>query len=193
MERDHADDWLDHMSELAESLFGGGWAADGLPVIPPTRRLVDSMLDAAGAGPRSAGCRDPASGRPGDAVDHCSQRRDGRELEQAGTRRPLRPDRGRVRSGRDRLRRMRVLHVVQCARHSSRSPRGVPTVVVCTYPFLELAKGQAVVLGGMEVSVALIGHPLASLDRDGALSRAHAACPASGRAVGAAQVSGPTT
>ena len=49
MGRDHAADLLDHMSELAESLYERGWASDGLAVIPPTRRLVDSMLDSARA------------------------------------------------------------------------------------------------------------------------------------------------
>jgi len=57
----------------------------------------------------------------------------------------------------------------------SLSQRGVPTIVVCTYPFAELAKGQAIVLGGMEVPIALVEHPLASLDQEGVIMRGRAA------------------
>lgn len=38
-----------------------------------------------------------------------------------------------------------------------------PTILVCTEPFEELARGQGVVLGGMVVPLAVIPHPLASL------------------------------
>ncbi len=40
--------------------------------------------------------------------------------------------------------------------------RGIPTILVCTAPFEALARGQGAVLGGMEVALALIGHPLAA-------------------------------
>lgn len=41
--------------------------------------------------------------------------------------------------------------------------RNVPTILVCSTPFEELARGQAVVLGGMHAQLAIVPHPLASL------------------------------
>lgn len=35
--------------------------------------------------------------------------------------------------------------------------------MICTEPFEVLARGQAVVLGGMGISLAVVPHPLASL------------------------------
>ena len=47
--------------------------------------------------------------------------------------------------------------------------RGIPTVLICTEPFRELAEGQGVILGRMRVPLAIIPHPLASLSEEGEL------------------------
>lgn len=46
-----AQELLRAATDLSESLYARGWAADGLPVVPPARDLVDRMLEANDADP----------------------------------------------------------------------------------------------------------------------------------------------
>lgn len=53
--------------------------------------------------------------------------------------------------------------------------RGVAAAVICSEPFLGLAKTQARVFGFPDLQIILIPHPLGGLDLDGVKSRAEVA------------------
>ncbi len=55
--------------------------------------------------------------------------------------------------------------------------RGVAAAVICSEPFLRLAKTQARVFGVPDLKIILIPHPLGGLDLDGVKSRAEIAAP----------------
>ena len=53
--------------------------------------------------------------------------------------------------------------------------RGIPTVVICTAPFIDSALLQARTFGRPEFQPVMIPHPLGGLDTDGVRERALAA------------------
>ena len=69
------------------------------------------------------------------------------DVHQAGAGRPAPRDRHPVRGGDRGPRRLRQLHVVQCARHQRSGARGVPGVFVASAEFVEAAEAQATSLG----------------------------------------------
>jgi hypothetical protein len=50
--------------------------------------------------------------------------------------------------------------------------RGVPTVLLCTEPFMDAARHHAAALGCPDYQAVRVGHPLASLAPEGARARA---------------------
>jgi hypothetical protein len=50
--------------------------------------------------------------------------------------------------------------------------RGVPTVLLCTEPFMNSARDHAVAFGSPDYHAVRVGHPLASLPADQARARA---------------------
>ena len=61
--------------------------------------------------------------------------------------------------------------------------RGVEAAVICSEPFLGLARTQARVFGVPDLKIILIPHPLGGLDPDGVKSRAEVAAPQAVRLV----------
>ena len=55
--------------------------------------------------------------------------------------------------------------------------RGVITALVCSDPFLKLAKNQARVFGVPDLPLVMIPHPLGGLSLDGVRARAEVAIP----------------
>lgn len=55
--------------------------------------------------------------------------------------------------------------------------RGVAAAVICSEPFVKLAKTQARVFGVPDLPLIVIGHPLGGLDMDGVRQRVAAAAP----------------
>lgn len=50
--------------------------------------------------------------------------------------------------------------------------RGIPTVLLCTEPFMNAARDHAVAYGSVDYQAVHVGHPLASLRPDQAQARA---------------------
>ena len=63
------------------------------------------------------------------------------------------------------------------------SKRGVAAAVICSEPFLGLAKTQARVFGVPDLPIILIPHPLGGLDLKGVKTRAEVAIPQAVRLV----------
>jgi hypothetical protein len=55
--------------------------------------------------------------------------------------------------------------------------RGVPTAVICTEPFLKLARAQSKVFGVPDLPAIMIPHPLGGVSIEQVEGRAHAAWP----------------
>jgi hypothetical protein len=69
---------------------------------------------------------------------------------------------------------------VSCSLHDAATleSRGVPTIVLCTTPFMNAAAAHARMLGRSDIRVVEVPHPLVTLDSKGIRSRAEAIYPA---------------
>jgi hypothetical protein len=56
--------------------------------------------------------------------------------------------------------------------------RGIPTAVLCSEPFLKLARTQAQVFGVPDLPIIVIPHPLGGISIEQVEGRAHVAWPA---------------